>query len=93
MQPEPGNFMTASFNSKSTTRDKSRVVRKHLAKALVGQSVELLVDAHTIVHGVVTAVMTESGRPKLVVDGTGYDLNQILTAIPAALDSQLQPQH
>ena len=85
--------MTASFNSKSGVRDKCRVVRKHLAKALVGQSVDLLVDAHTIVHGVVTAVMTEAGAPKLVVGGTGYDLSQILTAIPASLDQQLQPQH
>jgi hypothetical protein len=55
--------------------------------------VDLLVDAHTIVHGVVTAVLTEAGAPKLVVGGTGYDLSQILTAIPASLDQQIQPQH
>ena len=85
--------MLRSFNTKTGTRDKCRVVRKHIARSLVGQTVDLLVDAHTIVHGVVTGVMTEAGTPKLVVDGTGYDLNQILTAMPAALDQTLQPQH
>ena len=92
-----------SFNSKTGLRDKGRVVRKHLARALVGQAVDLLVDAHTIVHGVVTGVMTEAGMPKLVVAGTRYDLNQILTATPASFDppcsrtsaagQPLQPQH
>jgi hypothetical protein len=69
------------------------VVRKHLARALIGQAVDLLVDAQTIVHGVVTDVMTEGGKPKLVVDGTGYDLSQIVTTMPASLDQQLQLQH
>ena len=85
--------MIHSFNSKTGTRDKCRVVRKHIARALVGQTVDLLVDAQTIVHGIVTGVMTEAGTPKLVVDGMRYDLNQILTAMPASLDQQLQPQH
>ena len=85
--------MMRSFNSRTGSRDKCRVVRKHLARALIGQAVDLLVDAQTIVHGVVTDVMTEGGKPKLVVDGTGYDLHQIVTAMPAALDQQLQFQH
>ena len=83
--------MMNPFISKASPRDKSRVVRKHLARALIGQAVDLLVDAHTIVHGIVSGVMTEAGIPKLVVDGTRYDLNQILTATPAFLGQQLQP--
>jgi len=78
--------MLHTFRTSLGTRSKSRAVRKHLAQALVGQTVDLLVDAHTIVHGVVTGVMNDAGAPKLVVCGTGYDLNQILTAMPAALD-------
>jgi len=85
--------MIHSFNSKTGARDTSRAVRKHIAKSLIGQTVELLVDAHTIVHGVVTAVMTDAGSPKLVVDGIGYDLNQILTATPSSVAQQFQPQH
>lgn len=85
--------MMQSFNPKAGARGNCRVVRKHIARSLIGQTVDLLVDAHTIVHGVVTGVMTEAGAPKLVVGGTGYDLNQILTAMPATLAQQLQPQH
>ena len=95
--------MMHSYSYKTGARDSRRIVRKHLARALVGQAVELLVDAHTIVHGIVTGVMTEAGTPKLVVGGTRYDLNQILTATPASFDppcsrtsaagQPLQPQH
>jgi hypothetical protein len=82
--------MINSFRTNIGTRSRCRAVRKHIAKALVGQTVNLLVDANTIVHGVVTGVFNQAGAPKLVVDGTGYDLNQILTAMPASLDQQLQ---
>jgi len=82
-----------SLKNKFAGRDRRRAVRKHLAKAMIGQAVDLLVDTHTIVHGVVTGVMTDSGTPKLVVGGTSYDLNQILTATPVSLDRQPQPVH
>ena len=85
--------MIHSSRTNIGTRSRCRAVRKHIAKALVGQTVDLLVDAHTIVHGTVTSVFNEAGAPKLVVLGTGYALHQILTAMPASLDQQLQPQH
>ena len=78
-----------SLNSKFGPPNKSGVVRKHIARSLIGQAVELLVGSHTIVHGVVTNVMTEAGTPKLVVGGARYDLSQILTTMPASLDRQL----
>lgn len=83
--------MIATFKDKSTSRDKCRVVRRHIAQAMVGRAVDLLVDAETIVHGVVTGVLIEAGSTKLVVGGTRYDLNQILTATPVSFDQQPQP--
>jgi hypothetical protein len=53
---------------------------------MIGCAVDLLVDATHIAHGVVTGVLTEAGKPKLVVDGHRYDLNQILTVAPAAFN-------
>ncbi|MFO1486964.1 MAG: hypothetical protein U1F65_00660 [Verrucomicrobiota bacterium] len=85
--------MTHISHPHTKTRTRTKTVRRHIARSLVGQTVDLLVDAQTIVHGVVTAVMTEAGAPKLVVGGNGYDLSQILTAMPASLDQQLQSQH
>jgi hypothetical protein len=81
--------MMRSLNSKSGTPDKCGAVRKHIARSLIGQAVELLVGGHTIIHGVVTNVATEAGTPKLVVGGARYDLSQILTTMPASLDRQL----
>ena len=58
-------------------------IRKKIALSMIGRVVDLLQDAHTIAHGVVTGVFIESGTPKIVVDGARYGLNQILTVTPA----------
>jgi hypothetical protein len=83
--------MVCSLNpARSTFRrgtTRFNAVRKNIARAMVGRSVDLFVDAQTVAHGVVTGVLTEAGMPKLVVDGMRYDLNQILTATPASFDS------
>jgi hypothetical protein len=59
-------------------------IRAHMAQAIIGSEVDLLVDATHITHGVVTGVFNEAGTPKLVVDGSRYDLDQILTVAPAS---------
>jgi hypothetical protein len=61
-------------------------IRSHIAEAMVGRAVDLLVDAQHITHGVVTGVLNEAGTPKLVVDGHRYDLKQILTVAPASFN-------
>ena len=68
-------------------RNRFGVVRRNIARAMVGRTVDLLVDTGTIAHGVVTGVMTDAGTPKLVVGGMSYDLNQLLTATPASFGS------
>jgi hypothetical protein len=69
-----------------TRADQLGLIRAHMAEHLVGCAVDLLVDATHIAHGVVTGVLTEAGTPKLVVDGHRYDLHQILTVAPAAIN-------
>lgn len=59
-------------------------VRLQLAQSLIGQTVQLLASTTQITRGVVTAVFTEAGSPRLFVDGAGYDLNQILTVVPTS---------
>ncbi len=69
------NWMTGPLNS----------VRQRMAKALVGQAVSLVVTPQKITHGIVTDVLAETGIPLVVVDGATYNLNQVLTQVPAAL--------
>ncbi len=55
-----------------------------MASSLIGHSVDVIANANSIAHGIVTGVLTEAGRPKLVVAGVPYDMNQLLTATPAS---------
>lgn len=64
----------------------SQTVPNHLALALIGQTVSVLDRAHKVAHGVVAGVLTETGRPKLVVNRVEYDLNQILSVTPPAFN-------
>lgn len=57
-------------------------LRLNLARAMIGQTVDLQTDAHSIAHGIVAGVITEAGMPKLVVGRKVYALSQILTAVP-----------
>lgn len=59
------------------------IVSLNMANALVGRSVDLLVGTKRITHGVVAGVLTEAGKPRIVVGRTSYDVRQILTITPA----------
>jgi hypothetical protein len=62
------------------------MIRSHIAASMIGQAVDLLVGAGQIAHGVVSGVQVEGGSPKLLVEGSRYDLDQVLTVTPATLN-------
>jgi flagellar basal-body rod modification protein FlgD len=47
------------------------------ANALLGRQVVVQVDASTVTQGVVSSVVVDSGVPKVVVNGTAYDLTNV----------------
>jgi flagellar basal-body rod modification protein FlgD len=49
------------------------------ANSLLGRQVTLQADANTVTKGVVSAVDVSSGTAQIVVNGTSYDLNQVLS--------------
>jgi len=49
---------------------------------MIGKAVDLLTGSRKVLHGIVTGVTTEAGKPKIVVNGHRYDMNQILTVLP-----------
>jgi hypothetical protein len=63
-----------------------QTIPNHLALALIGQTVSVLGRANKISHGVVAGVLTETGRPKLVIGRIQYDLNQVLSVTPPAFN-------
>ena len=74
--------MLATYQTKPVRKplaeDSLRGIRKNLASAMVGSTVDLLSDRHTIAHGIVTGVYMASGAPKIVVNGRTYDMSQVL---------------
>lgn len=54
-----------------------------MANALVGRTVDLLAGTKKVTHGVVSGVLTEAGKPRIVVGRMSYDMSQILTISPA----------
>jgi flagellar basal-body rod modification protein FlgD len=52
------------------------------ANALLGQTVGLQVNQDNMATGVVSAVQIVAGTPKIVVDGTPFDLSQVLSIKP-----------
>jgi len=61
-------------------------IRHQIARTLIGRTVDLLADTKTIAHGVVTGILSEGGVDKLVVGGSEYSINQILTVTPNGLN-------
>jgi flagellar basal-body rod modification protein FlgD len=47
------------------------------ANALLGRQVSVQVDSSTATQGVVSGVVVDSGVPKVVVNGTAYDLGAV----------------
>jgi len=68
------------------SRLRVQTIPNHLALALIGQTVSVLSHANKIPHGVVAGVLTQTGRPKLVVGRIQYDLNQVLSVTPPAFN-------
>jgi len=61
-----------------------RTIRQRMAKALIGQSVSIVINPKTIARGTVTAVLAETDVPQIIVDGMKYNFNQLLTNVPVA---------
>lgn len=82
-------MQTSSYSTRRIerpTKDRLGEIRKKIAGAMVGKTVNLMADARTIVRGMVAGVRVETGTPKIVVNGQGYDLNKILSVCPASLN-------
>jgi hypothetical protein len=60
-------------------------IRHHIALTLIGRTVDIMADAKTVAHGIVSAVVNEAGVDKLLVGSAEYGLDQLLTVTPSSL--------
>jgi hypothetical protein len=78
--------LTANSGQPARRDPTLNAVRSHIAEHLIGNAVDLLTGSKTILHGIAAGVFTEAGKPKIVVNGHRYNLNQVLTVLPASLN-------
>jgi len=70
--------------SPTSSEDSLGGIRKKLARAMIGSTVDLLADS-TIAHGVVAGVSMAAGKPKIVVNGRLYDMDQVITSTAVSI--------
>ena len=81
-------FSTLQQNSGMQNAMTSLQSSQELAQAnsLLGREVTLQADNETITQGMVSAVSMDTGTPQIIVNGTAYNLDQVLmiTSPPTA---------
>lgn len=91
LQPEDDTqFLSqmAQFTALQQSTDMSSSLSMLQANSLVGSNVTLQVDSQNTTSGVVQGVQlgasSSDGKPQIVVNGTAYDLSQVLSITPPA---------
>jgi len=79
-------LLKSAISNRPPHQGRLETIRLHMAEAMIGRTVQLL-SIGRITHGVVAAVFLEEQVPKLVVNGSKYDLSQILTVTPTSFNS------
>jgi hypothetical protein len=77
------NASTMTVNHTAPRQFEPSNLGLHIAQAMIGRSVELKSGSKKITHGIVSGVLEEAGKPRIVVGRHTYDMSQILAVTPA----------
>lgn len=75
---EQSKTMTADI---AALREQQQILQ---ANGMLGRNVVVQVDGGLVAQGPVTAIQMEAGTPKIVINGTAYELGQVLSITPAS---------
>jgi len=85
MNPQSDTAMAsqlAQFSSLTASTNMSNSLSMMQANSLVGSTVNLQIDSNTSATGVVQGVVMNNGVPEIMVNGTTYPLNEIVSVAP-----------
>jgi len=94
MNPQSDTDMAAQmaqFTSLQQSSSMSASLAMMQADSLVGNTVMLQVDPQTTASGVVTGVIMQGGTPQIMVNGTNYDLSQVVAVAPTTASTTSTP--
>jgi flagellar basal-body rod modification protein FlgD len=72
----------AQFTSLTQSSAMSASLSMMQANSLIGSTVELQIGPQTVTSGIVQGVILQNGSPQIVVNGTNFDLSQVLSVAP-----------
>lgn len=74
----------AQFTALQTSQSTQQNMAQMEANSLIGRTVNLQISDGTTVSGTVSSVAVDAGTPELVVNGSNYNLSQVISIAPAA---------
>jgi len=77
----------AQFTSLQQATQSTASLAMMQANSLVGSTVTVQVDSQNSANGVVTGVVLNSGTPEITINGTNYNLSQITSVAPTAINT------
>jgi flagellar basal-body rod modification protein FlgD len=72
----------AQFSSLQQSSEMSASLGMMQASSLLGSTVNIQLNSKTITNGVVQGVIMQNGTPKILVNDSTYDLNQVISIAP-----------
>jgi len=76
----------AQFTSLQQSSAMSTSLAMMQADSLLGSTVNIQVDSHTLTNGVVQGVVLQNGTPQILVNGSAYNLNQVISVAPTVVN-------
>ncbi len=74
----------AQFTSLTQSSATSASLAMIQANSLIGSNVSLQINSQTTASGTVQGVVMQNGTPEILVNGTTYNLSQVLSVSPAS---------
>ena len=76
----------AQFTSLQQSSAMSTSLAMMQADSLLGSTVNIQVDSQTMTNGVVQGVVLQNGTPRILVNGSAYNLNQVISVAPTVVN-------
>ena len=74
----------AQFTSLQQASSMSSSLAMIQADSLLGSTVNIQIDSKTLTNGVVQGVVVNNGTPQILVNGSPYNLSQVISVAPTA---------
>ena len=75
----------AQFTSLQQSSAMSTSLAMMQADSLLGSTVNIQVDSQTMTNGVVQGVVLQNGTPRILVNGSAYNLSQVISVAPTVV--------